>query len=326
MPIKISIVVPTYNRTALLARCIDALTAQDFNSADYEIIVVTDGPTDASIQLVELAAYRYSGHNISICSTPVKKGPAAARNFGWQCAKGDLVVFTDDDCIPSPHWLSAYWQIYSRQVNEMVAFNGPVRVPLQGTPTDYEKNTARLEAAEFITANCACSRSALEVIGGFDEAFAMAWREDSDLHFKLIEAGISIIHVPAALVMHPVRSAMFGVSLKEQKKSMYNALLFKKYPRLYRQKIGASPLWNYYLMIVLLLLGFACTLFGNYIAGFTLLITWAFMVMQFTARRLNGTLLTVKHVTEMLVTSAFIPFLSVYWTLYGALKYKKLLL
>ena len=228
MAIKISIVVPTYNRTALLAKCIDALTAQQFDKADYEIIVVTDGPSDATIQLMEVAAYRHSGHAIRIYSTPQKKGPAAARNFGWQCAKGDLIVFTDDDCIPSPQWLSAYWQMYDRQHNGIVAFNGPVRVPLQGTPTDFEKNTALLEQAEFITANCACSRSTLEVIGGFDEAFAMAWREDSDLHFKLIEAGIPIVQVPAALVVHPVRSAMFGISLKEQKKSMYNSLRFKK--------------------------------------------------------------------------------------------------
>lgn len=326
MPIKISVVVPTYNRTALLAKCVDALTAQDFTKAEYEIIIVTDGPSDATIQLMEMAAYRYSEHTIKIFSTPQKKGPAAARNFGWQCAKGDLVVFTDDDCVPSQQWLSAYWQMYNRQQNDIVAFNGPVRVPLQGTPTDYEKNTARLETAEFITANCACSRSALEVIDGFDEAFAMAWREDSDLHFKLLEAGIPIIHVPSALVVHPVRSAMFGVSLKEQKKSMYNALLFKKYPRLYKQKIGASPLWNYYLMILLLLLGLVCLAHGNYTAGFISLISWAFLLMQFTAKRLSGTSLSARHIIEMLVTSAFIPFLSVYWTLYGSFKYKKLLL
>lgn len=326
MPIKISVVVPTYNRLSLLSRCLDALAAQDFVKAEYEIIIVIDGPSDNVIQLMEIAAYRYSGHDIKIHSTPQKKGPAAARNFGWQCAKGELVVFTDDDCIPSPQWLLAYWQMYNRQRNDIVAFNGPVRVPLNGTPTDYEKNTARLETAEFITANCACSRSALEVIGGFDEAFSMAWREDSDLHFKLIEGGIPIIQVPGALVVHPVRSAMFGVSLKEQKKSMYNALLFKKYPRLYRQKIGAAPLWNYYLMILLLLFGVVCLMRENYTVGLVALISWGFLVVQFTAKRLNGTLLTIKHITEMLITSAFIPFFSVYWTLYGSLKYKKLLL
>lgn len=326
MAIKVSVIVPTYKRMALLTRCIDALTAQQFDKDEYEIIVVTDGPCEASIQLMEVAAYRYAEHTINIYSTPQKKGPAAARNYGWQQANGELIVFTDDDCIPSAQLVDAYWQMYSRQRNAIVAFNGPVRVPLHFTPTDYEKNTARLEQAEFITANCACSRSALEVTGGFDEAFAMAWREDSDLHFKLIEAGIPIVKVPAALVIHPVRSAMFGVSLKEQKKSMYNALLFKKYPRLYRQKIGVSPLWNYYLMILLLLLGIVCITLNNYIAAIIALITWGFMVVQFTAKRLNGTSLAIRHVSEMLITSVFIPFLSVYWTLYGSLKYKKLLL
>lgn len=326
MAVKISIVVRSYKRNDLLARCIEALTVQQFNKDEYEIIIITDGPGDATIQLMEIVASRYNDHNIHIYSTPCKKGPASARNAGWQQAKADLVLFTDDDCIPSPQWLPAYWDVYNRQAGDAVAFNGPVHVPLYSIPTDFEKNTARLEEAEFITANCACSKKALREIKGFDEAFGMAWREDSDLHFKLLEAGIPIIQVPGALVVHPVRSAAFGISLKEQKKSMYNALLYKKYPRLYKDKIGATPLWNYYLMILLMLFAIICMVLNKPMAALVFLLTWGILLMQFTARRLKGTVQSIKHIAEMVITSACIPFLSIYWTLYGSLKYKKLLL
>jgi len=326
MAISISVVIPTYNRTALLLNCIDALAKQDFDKDAYEIIVMTDGPDEATLQLMKIAACQYNDVNIHVSSTLAKKGPATARNSGWRMAKGELIVFTDDDCEPSNMLLSSYWGMYCRQDSKIIALNGPVHVPVYTIPTDYEKNIARLEIAEFITANCACSRVALEKINGFDEAFSMAWREDSDLHFKLIEAHIPIIRVPGALVVHPVRASHFGISLKEQKKSMYNALLFKKYPLLYKQKIGATPLWNYYAIVLLLVVGCIALATGNTIAGIAAFILWAFMVMHFSAKRLNGTCTSVKHITEMLFTSMFIPFLSVYWTLYGSVKFKKLLL
>ena len=71
----------------------------------------------------------------------------------------------------------------------------------------------------------------------------MAWREDSDLEFRLLQQGIPIWRLQNALVIHPVRKASWGVSLKEQKKGMFNALLYKKYPGLYRKKIQPRPGW-----------------------------------------------------------------------------------
>ena len=82
----------------------------------------------------------------------------------------------------------------------------------------------------------------------------MAWREDSDLEFKLLQKQIPIIHLTEALIVHPVREAPWGISIKEQRKGMYNALLYKKYPELYRKKIQPSPPWNYYIIVLSVLL------------------------------------------------------------------------
>ena len=106
-----------------------------------------------------------------------------------------------------------------------------------------------MQTAEFITANCAITKTAFNKVGGFDEAFPIAWREDSDMHFKLIKATVPIYEIKNAIVVHPVRKANWGISLKEQKKSAFNALLYKKHSDLYKQKISAKPLWNYYAMV-----------------------------------------------------------------------------
>src|SRR5262249_29297263 len=145
---------------------------------------------------------------------------------------------------------------------------GRIRMPLPVRPTDHERNEADLEQAEFVTANCFVRREVLEVIGGFDERFASAWREDSDLHFTLLERGYTIAAAPDAIVVHPVRPAGWGVSLSQQKKTQYNALLYKKHPQLYRQRIQASPPLHYYAAsVAILLLGIALVLNSSFLGG-----------------------------------------------------------
>jgi GT2 family glycosyltransferase len=165
--------------------------------------------------------------------------------MGWQLSKGDLVAFTDDDCQPHAQWLETYLHQFHRHIhNEQfteieaashgkqdiaIVFSGFTRVPIEEEPTDFALNTHGLQYADFITANCACSRKALLITGGFDERFGAAWREDSDLEFNFIKHNIPIIKVNEALVIHPVREAPWGVSIKEQRKGLYDALLFKKF-------------------------------------------------------------------------------------------------
>lgn len=320
----VSIVIPTYKRPALLVRCLHALAHQQFPKNRYEIIVVTDGPDDMTRTMI--AQQGIVSPNIQVYALPYKKGPAAARNLGWKMARGRLILFTDDDCIPHNYWISTYVNAYEQQGAEVAVFTGQVLVPCPQKPTDYEKNIAWLEKADFVTANCACSKPALKKVHGFDETFTMAWREDSDLHFSFIAQNIPIRFIQQAVVTHPVRKACWGISLKEQKKSMFNALLYKKYPELYRQKIRKRPLWNYYAIAGLFIMAvFAAVLQLKLLMLFALS-GWLALIAQFTIKRLSGTTHDAVHIAEMIITSALIPFLSIYWTLYGSLKFKTLLL
>jgi hypothetical protein len=123
-----------------------------------------------------------------------------------------------------------------------------------------------------------------------------------------------------------VRSRSWGTCLREEKKGVFNALLYKKYPRLYREHIERKPLWHYYvtvLAIAVLMLG---VLSGMPALLWTGLPVWIILTLQFAYQRLRHTSHNLNHVSEMIVTSAFIPLLSVYYRLYGSVRYKTLLL
>jgi glycosyltransferase involved in cell wall biosynthesis len=317
---KVSVVIPTYNRPDLLHRCLQKLVNQTFEKNEYEIIVVSDGPDETT----KLKVSEYKGSLVSVlyCSLPFKQGPAAARNLGWKSAKGILIAFTDDDCLADKNWLNEIWNFYNNEAE--VAYTGRVIVPISKHPTDFEINASRLETAEFVTANCICTKEALIKVAGFDERFKAAWREDSDLHFKLLEQNIPIYKNPKAIVVHPVRSANWGVSIKEQKKSLYNALLYKKHPNLYNERIKANPTWLYYEIIFLFAAGIIMLATGHAKVSLPAFAGWLILTALFVARRLKNTSHSFNHVTEMIATSLVIPFLSVFFTLYGAYKFRVL--
>jgi GT2 family glycosyltransferase len=284
MSLQVSVVVPTCGRPALLARCLRALEGQSLPREAYEVIVVEDRE---------------------------RKGPAAARNRGWRRAAAAIVAFTDDDTEPARDWLEQGLAAFQDPID---AVTGRIVMPIPEEPTDYERDARGLERAEFVTANCFLRRGLLEALGGFDEQFPLAWREDSDLHFRLLECGARLAHAPRAVVVHPVRPAPWGVSLRQQRKVMFDALLFKKHRRLYRSRIRAEPRWDYYAITTALFF----MLLGSPVAG----VAWGGLTCWFFARRMHGASRRPAHVLEMLVTSALIPPLAVFWRLAGALRYR----
>jgi GT2 family glycosyltransferase len=314
----VSVVVPTRGRPELLARCLAALRTQTLSVDRYEVIVADDGP-DAETAAVARAAARDDGAPIRYLAVTGRHGPAAARNAGWRAARGAVIAFTDDDCIPWRGWLAAGLTALAEDLD---AVAGQVIVPRPDRPTDHQRSVSHLETAEFVTASCFCRRAALEMVGGFDEAFPAAWREDSDLQFALLERGARLGTAPAAVVIHPVRPARWGVSLREQRKSMFNALLYRKHPALYRERIQATPPWRYYAIVAALgaiAVGGAARRPRLAAAGAA---GWVALTAGFCRARLHGTSRAPAHVAEMAVTSMLIPPLAVGWRLLGALRYR----
>lgn len=318
----VSVVVPTCHRPQLLARCLEALLNQTLDPAVYEILVADDGPSEKTKNVVARCcdtvnrAGRPAVRYLPVTET---QGPAAARNRGWRAAAGAIIAFTDDDCIPDADWLRSGLAAFTDGVDGAW---GRLVMPLPSSPTDYELNASNLEAGEFVTANCFYRRSALASAGGFDQRFQAAWCEDSDLFFTLLERGARLVRVPEAVVVHPLRPGHWGISVREQRKSMYKALLYKKHPELYRRRMTRPFVWDYYAIVGALVGVAAGAAAGRRRLAAGSAAAWALLTGRFCARRLRRTSRAPGHVAEMVVTSALIPPLSVFWRLRGALKYR----
>jgi GT2 family glycosyltransferase len=320
---EITVIVATYERPALLLRCVDALLAQTLDPRRFEIVIVDDGsasPTREHV-MAELALRRRARRTpvLRFLWQPVNRGPATARNCGILAARGRVIAFTDDDTVPNPDWLAAGLAAIASGAD---AVAGQVDVPLPAVPTDYERDAAGLSRAIFVTANCFVRRDLLAAVGGFDERFRCAWREDTDLCFRLRASGAIVRSSRAARVVHPVRPARWGVSLAQQRKVMFDALLYKKFPQGYRRYIRRRPPWEYYAAVVAGLCTVVNAIGGVWPLALASLVAWIGIGVAFAGRRLADTSHAPSHVVEMIVTSFVIPWLSVYWRTRGALRFR----
>lgn len=317
----VSVVVPTYRRPALLRRCVEALLRQGLAPGQSEILVVDDGHDEATLEAVQALAGEFPTADLHYLRPATGRGPAVARNCGWRAARAPLVAFTDDDTIPAPDWLAAGLKVMAQR--PWVACGGRVVVPPLSkepgaAPTDHERMTQGLATAQFVTANAFVRRDALERVGGFDERFLRAWREDSDLQFRLQRDAGEVGRCEAAVVVHPVRAEPWGVSLRQQRNVFFDALLYREHPQRYRAEIRRRPPWNYHAIVLLSAGALLLALAGRGAAAAACLALALLLVGLFAMRRLRGTSQSPAHVLEMLATSALIPFLSLYWRLRGA--------
>jgi GT2 family glycosyltransferase len=354
--LAVSVVVPTYRRPDLLRRCLAALQRQSLPADAYEIIVCDDGPSDETAELVvdmsastatstvrpaamAGAAARDAVADITAAGTVADmaaadarpnptihyvavrdtRGPAGARNSGWRAARAPIVAFTDDDTIPDRDWLAAGLAAMATGID---AVGGRIVMPLPDSPTDYQRDATRLQDAEFATANVFVRRAALQRIGGFDTRYTMAWREDSDLHFSLLEHGFRVGAAPHAVVVHPVRPAPFGVGVKAQRKIMFDTLLYKKHPRLYRERIRPGLPWLYLGITVLLLAALVLAALHSPRGAAACAALWLALTLVFCAKRLRGNRMDLAHLAEMLLTSIAIPPLSIFWRIVASLRYR----
>jgi glycosyltransferase involved in cell wall biosynthesis len=329
MSTLVSVVVPTYKRPQMLERCLAALVAQRFPAESFEIVVADDAPDEATRRTVRDWALRTNGApEIRYVPVTDSQGPAGARNRGWEAADSPIIAFTDDDTVPAPDWLVEGYQVIIASPRYLAA-TGRVVVPLpkDRRPTDYEKDLAQLGTAEFVTANCFVRRSALEAIGGFDERFTSAWREDSDLQFTLMKSlPGEIVRAPRAVVEQPTRAMTWMDNLRAHRKISFDALLFKKHPQLYRERIRRAPPWNYYVIlwaIAAMMVGLAADSQWLMATGFA---TWLVLTTAFTLKRLNGTSQSREHVLDVILGSIAIPPVAVFWRLMGALRFRVLFL
>ncbi|GAB3808092.1 glycosyltransferase [Spirosoma humi] len=326
---EFSVVIPTYQQPALLLKCLDALGRQRLSHDQFEIIVVDEGNSSETETAVLLFAKQIAraGAPIEVryLGQPQRRGLAAARNRGWRAARGRVIAFTDDDCLPEPTWLSSALTCFQRGAQVV---SGQLRVHLPDQPTPLDRTATFLKRAEFMAANCFCRKSTLDRVGGFDEAFDTDWREDSDLQFRFLQAGIPIAKCSQAIVVYPIRTGLWYELLQDERNNCYDALLYKRHPDLFRERIPTyrQQIIGYYASVVSIVLGLIGLLSGQVNVAIMGLSTWTILLADRVLHHLPSAPLTWLTFKYVILTAVATPFLSVYWRLYGAVKYRVLYL
>ncbi|HEV3378877.1 MAG TPA: glycosyltransferase, partial [Thermoleophilaceae bacterium] len=207
----------------------------------YDIVVPTSGRDSLGRLLGSLSrGADASAGRVIVVHDRDGRGPAAARNAGWRDAAAEWVVFLDDDVVVPEGWREALAEDLAGLPEHVAGSQGRIVVPLprDRRPTDWERNVSGLESARWATADMAYRRSALAAVGGFDERFPRAYREDADLGLRLVEAGYEIRRWRRR-VHHPVREARPWVSLRLQACNADDALMRALHGRDWRTRAGA---------------------------------------------------------------------------------------
>jgi histidinol-phosphate phosphatase family protein len=208
----------------------------------FDIVVPSAGRRSlhALLECLERLSGPRPGRIIVVRDEGPARGPAAARNRGWRQSRADWVVFLDDDVVPTSDWLQRLASDLDLPAH-VAGSAGRIRVPLpaERRPTDWERNVKGLESARYATADMAYRRSVLAEVGGFDERFPRAFREDADLALRVLDAGYELARGERT-IEHPPRPAGFWTSVRLQAGNADDAVMRARHGARWRERAGAA--------------------------------------------------------------------------------------
>ncbi|MFQ1003277.1 HAD-IIIA family hydrolase [Modestobacter sp. SSW1-42] len=312
-----TVVVPTIGRPSLDV-LLDAL-ASSTGPRPAELVLVDDRPTGEPLRperpgLPPVRVVRTGGG-----------GPARARNLGWRTARTEWIAFLDDDVVPDPDWYERLAADLAALPDDVAGTQGRVRVPLpeDRKPTDWERGTAGLATSSWITADLAYRRSALAAVGGFDERFPRAFREDSDLALRVMDTGSSLSR-GQRWITHPVRPVDRWVSARVQAGNADDVLMRRLHGPTWRDRadaaLGRRPRHLAVTGAALAAVGLLAA--GKPKAAGLAALGWLAGTAEFAWARIAPGPRTRAEVATMALTSAVIPPLATWHFLRGAVVHR----
>ena len=203
----ISVIIPTYHRNDLLAKCLDFLApgVQTLPADQYEVIVTDDGSQTTAEEMIK-QHYPW----VKWVAGP-RRGPAANRNNGAKFAQGEWLVFTDDDCLPKKEWLESFALSIT---SDIYVYEGKTTCEI-ATKSPLEHSPINLTGGYLWSCNMMIQKNIfLEKLKGFDENFPYPQLEDVDLRERIKLLNYSyIIFVQDAVIDHPPKQVPWGRSL-----------------------------------------------------------------------------------------------------------------
>jgi GT2 family glycosyltransferase len=226
-----TIIIPAYNEAQTLGDGLASLVRQAEQRRGVEIIVVDDGSTDSTPDLVRgFPGVRLLRQN--------QQGPAAARNRGALEATGEIILFTDGDCIPLDNWLEEMLAPF-QQLPDLIGIKGAYitrqrSLTARFVQIEYEDKYDKLATQQYIdfidTYSAGYRRQAFLAVGGFDQEFPVACAEDVELSYRLANLGCKLLFNPQAKVMHRHPDRIGAYLKKKFKFAYWRMLSVKKNP------------------------------------------------------------------------------------------------
>jgi len=228
----ISVVVPAWNAAGVLPRLLAALAEQ---TAEHELVVVDTGSSDATVTLA-----RDAGANV--VAAP-RRNRSLARNLGVAAASGELIAFTDADCVPALAWAEAL----ATCLESSPLAAGPVRIETRPEPNNAERfdrlwrypQERYVAAGHATSANLGIRRDAFDSVGGYDERFHHG--EDTDLCLRAADAGLTLAWCPAAEISHPAATGLREVARRGFEHGASARRLARAYPGRAGRRYWTSP-------------------------------------------------------------------------------------
>jgi glycosyltransferase involved in cell wall biosynthesis len=207
---KISVVIPTKNRAALLAESIDRVESQTISREHYEVIIIDNDSSDDTRSVLEQRARTYSNLKFGLQEKP---GAAATRNAGLRLAKSDLILFIDDDVQAEAGLVETHLQWHQKNSNTSVI--GSVIMPWGDTSepflrylrdhrilNPYTPSKGPIDFSYYHTCNVSTPTPMLLNVCGFNENFEIYGMEDIELGYRLEKAGCRMLFAPEARAVH----------------------------------------------------------------------------------------------------------------------------
>jgi glycosyltransferase involved in cell wall biosynthesis len=228
---RVSVIVPVYNSEKTLDSCLDALQNQTVPASFFEVIVVDDGSSDGSQNIKHLFP---QFHFLSI----EHQGPSAARNYGVQNASGEIILFTDADCVPCVDWIEK--MVAPFEQGNIVGVKGAYlnhqhSLIARFVQAEYESKYDHMKKEKYIdfidTYSAGYRRDEFLKHGGFDTSFSTSSVEDQEFSFRMAKAGHQMVFVPQARVVHLRHASnLKDYFLKKFKIGYWKVLVHKKHP------------------------------------------------------------------------------------------------
>jgi peptidoglycan/xylan/chitin deacetylase (PgdA/CDA1 family)/glycosyltransferase involved in cell wall biosynthesis len=244
--IELSVVIPTYNRSERLRACLEALTHQTQSASDFEVIVVVDGSTDATVEMLN----NFKAPFLLCTVWQENSGQSQARNQGIVQANGQYCLFLDDDIIASPQLVAEHLQIH-RQQQKVVATgqitlllpdisNWYTRAFAQGWYDHYDRlnqGTVKPSWEDCYTGNMSVSREALLKCGGFNVDLIRG--EDVELAYRLEKQGYSFRYLPNAIGCQDERKTFRELSKDMEKAGIVAVAFYNRDPQMLSQTLAS---------------------------------------------------------------------------------------